>query len=63
VIPPYDAVLLLSPKRADDAALRAALKPLTDAINIGVMRAANLRANQGESAEQVARWLAERLRK
>ena len=27
-IPPYDAVLLLSPRRAKDGALRAALQPL-----------------------------------
>jgi osmoprotectant transport system permease protein len=60
-IPPYDAVLLVSPKRADDAALLASLKPLINAIDIGLMREANLRANQGESPEQVARWMAERL--
>jgi osmoprotectant transport system permease protein len=63
VIPPYDAVLLVSPKRADDAALLTALKPLIDAIDVALMREANLRANQGESPEQVARWMAERLRK
>ena len=27
-IPPYDAIVLLSPRRADDQALRAALQPL-----------------------------------
>ena len=62
-VPPYDAVLLFSPKRADDAALLNALKPLSDAIDVTLMREANLRANKGESPEQVAKWMAERLRK
>jgi osmoprotectant transport system permease protein len=63
VIPPYDAVVLVSPKRASDAALSAALKPLIHAIDVTQMREANLRANRGESPEQVARWLGQRLRK
>lgn len=62
-IPPYDAVLLLSPKRADDPALIASLKPLVGSIDVVVMRDANLRTNRGESPGQVARWMAERLRK
>ena len=33
-IPPYDAIVLLAPKRADDAALRAALQPLLGRIDI-----------------------------
>jgi osmoprotectant transport system permease protein len=59
-IPPYDAILLLSPQRADDQALQAALKPLLDRIDIASMREANLRAsgNDAESSPQaVARWL------
>ncbi len=63
VIPPYDAVLLVSPKRADDAALIAALKPLSGAIDVTLMREANLRANKGEAPEQLARWMWEQLRK
>ena len=63
VIPPYDAMLLVSPKRAGDAALLAALKPLANAIDVETMREANLRASSGEAPEQVARWLADRLRK
>lgn len=62
-IPPYDAVLLVSPKRSGDRALLAALKPLTGAIDVTLMREANLQANEGESPEQVARWMGERLRK
>src|SRR5436305_6630956 len=42
-IPPYDAIVLLSPKRADDRALRAALTPLLGHIDIPIMREANLR--------------------
>ena len=57
-IPPYDAILLLSPKRAHDEALIAALKPLIGAIPVDLMRAANLRASSGNaSAADVARWL------
>ena len=33
-IPPYDAVLLVSPQRANDDALLAALKPLVGAIDV-----------------------------
>src|ERR1700692_5089510 len=37
-LPPYDAVLLLAPKRAGDPALQAALKPLLGKIDISAMR-------------------------
>lgn len=58
-IPPYDAILLLSPRRAHDETLIAALKPLIDAIPVEAMRAANARASRGStSADEVARWLA-----
>ena len=63
-IPPYDAVLLLSPKRARDQALQAALKPLLGRIDIADMREANLRANGNDAAaspEAVARWLWEKV--
>jgi osmoprotectant transport system permease protein len=59
-IPPYDAILLLAPKRADDMALQNALKPLLGKIDIADMREANLRAsgnNADSSADAVARWL------
>ena len=57
-IPPYDAILLLSPRRAKDEKLIAVLKPLLGAIPVEVMRAANARATSGGmSAEQVAREL------
>jgi osmoprotectant transport system permease protein len=56
-IPPYDAMLLLAPKRAQDEALIAALRPLIGAIDVGMMREANLRTTSGGSAEAAARWL------
>jgi osmoprotectant transport system permease protein len=59
-IPPYDAILLVSPRRAADRALLDALKPLVGAIDVMLMRAANLRAS-GSGADAspagVARWL------
>jgi osmoprotectant transport system permease protein len=63
-IPPYDAIVLLSPRRADDQALRAALQPLLGRIDIAAMRAANLRAAGGDGAsspDAVAHWLWERI--
>ncbi|MDB5504355.1 MAG: transporter permease [Tardiphaga sp.] len=65
-IPPYDAILLLSPKRASDEKLRAALQPLLGAIDIATMREANLRAAGGDgdsSPDVVARWLWEKVGK
>src|SRR5205807_2718611 len=42
-IPPYDAIVLLAPKRAGDERLTAALQPLLGKIGISAMREANLR--------------------
>jgi osmoprotectant transport system permease protein len=57
-IPPYDAILLVSPKRANDRALIDALKPLIGAVDVAAMRAANLRAaGAGASPRDAARWL------
>ena len=41
-IPPYDAVVLISPKRAGDRRLTQALQPLIGKIDVTAMRAANL---------------------
>jgi osmoprotectant transport system permease protein len=65
-IPPYDAIVLLSPRRADDQALQAAIKPLLGKIDISDMREANLRAAGGDGAsspDAVARWLWEKIGK
>jgi osmoprotectant transport system permease protein len=58
-IPPYDAVLLISPQRINDDALISALRPLVDAIDVTMMRGANLRASGDSSASpgEAARWL------
>jgi osmoprotectant transport system permease protein len=59
-IPPYDAIVLLAPRRADDAKLEAALQALLGKIDIALMREANLRAS-GTGADSlptaVARWM------
>ncbi len=63
-IPPYDAILLISPKRAGDAKLIAALKPIIGSIDVATMRAANARASNGsETPDTVARWLAGEIEK
>jgi osmoprotectant transport system permease protein len=65
-IPPYDAILLMAPKRASDQALREALSPLIGRIDIAAMREANLRAaggNSDASADAVARWLWDKTKK
>jgi osmoprotectant transport system permease protein len=56
-IPPYDAILLAAPKRANDRALTDALSPLIGAIDVSLMREANLRATGNASPAQVAQWL------
>ena len=64
-IPSYDAVLLLSPRRADDRRLKAALQPLVGKIPVDVMRRANLsvaRDKDKATPGQAARALEGRLR-
>jgi osmoprotectant transport system permease protein len=53
-IPPYDAILLVSPARAHDAAFVESLRPLVGAIDADAMRAANRRVSDGESPAAVA---------
>jgi osmoprotectant transport system permease protein len=60
-IPAYDAVILQSPRRRDDAALRRALMPLVGAIPVERMREANymLDRDAGKaSVQEAARFLA-----
>jgi osmoprotectant transport system permease protein len=45
-LPPYDAVIMISPKRANDPRLLKALKPLVGSISVEAMRAANLSVDQ-----------------
>jgi glycine betaine/choline ABC-type transport system substrate-binding protein len=58
-IPPYDAILLIAPRRANDGAMLDALRPLIESIDVNVMRQANLRATGGGGAspKEAARWL------
>ena len=59
-IPAYDAVLLVSPRRAHDDGLRRALQPMVGAIAVDRMREANLMVDRDQdkrSPEQAARWL------
>jgi len=65
-IPPYDAIMLIAPKRASDSVLREALQPLLGRIDIAAMREANLRAAGGDGAsspDAVARWLWDKIGK
>jgi osmoprotectant transport system permease protein len=61
VILPYDAIVLLAPRRANDATLRGALTPLIGAVQIGPMREANQMVDRDDNKQtpaQAARWLA-----
>jgi osmoprotectant transport system permease protein len=63
-LPPYDAVLLLSPRRATDNRFRAALKPLVNAVPLNIMQQANLMVDQStdkKTPAQTARWLEQRI--
>jgi osmoprotectant transport system permease protein len=65
-LPPYDAVLLLGPSHAHDAALIAALKPLVGAIDLSAMQQANLmvdRDTDKRTPAQAARWLDARIKR
>jgi osmoprotectant transport system permease protein len=59
-LPPYDAVILISPKRAGDERLLAALKPLVGSISVEAMRAANYSVDRDQgkaSPAEAARTL------
>jgi osmoprotectant transport system permease protein len=58
-IPPYDAVILVAPKRANDQRLLNALRPLVNSITVEQMRTANYAVDgKGETAAQAAQSLA-----
>jgi osmoprotectant transport system permease protein len=63
-IPPYDAVVLISPKRAHDKRLIAALQPLIGKISVAAMQAANYsvdRDQQKASPAEAAKALDQQL--
>lgn len=62
VLPPYDAVILLSPEAAARPGLSAALAPLVGAIDADAMREANRQVDlDRQTPAQAALWLDERL--
>ena len=63
-LPPYDAVLLVSPKRAADPRFIAALKPLVGKVSLPLMQRANLMVDRDKrTPEDVARWLERQIQK
>jgi osmoprotectant transport system permease protein len=63
-IPGYDAILMLAPGRAEDAALVAAVRPLIGAIPVQAMREANWMVDRDadkRSPDAAAAWLDEQL--
>jgi osmoprotectant transport system permease protein len=62
-LPPYDAVLLVSPRRAHDTVFLAALKPLLGKISLDRMQHANLLVDQEkQTPERAAEWLQRQIR-
>jgi osmoprotectant transport system permease protein len=62
-LPPYDAVLLLSPGRSDDTAFRRALRPLLGAIDDETMRRANMLVDEEKvSTATAVAFIEEQLR-
>ena len=64
-IPPYDAVILVSPKAAADRRLVEVLRPLVGAVPVEAMRAANYsvdrdtgKSSPGEAARALERAIA-----
>jgi osmoprotectant transport system permease protein len=65
VILPYDAIVLLAPRRTADAELRNALLPLIDAVPLELMREANLMVDRDDgklTPAAAAEWLENRLK-
>ena len=59
-IPPYDAIVLISPRRSHDAVMRAALTPLVGAIPVSRMQRANElvdREQDKKTPAAAAQWL------
>ena len=63
-IPGYDAILLVSPRRAGDARFTAALRPLIGAIPVSAMREANYMVDRDAdkaTPQAAATWLADKI--
>ncbi|MCG8418504.1 MAG: ABC transporter permease/substrate-binding protein [Proteobacteria bacterium] len=65
VIPPYDAVVLVSKRAANEPKVINALQPLIQAIPVELMRQANLMVDRDEdkkTAREAAEWLRSRIK-
>ncbi len=63
-LPPYDAILLVAPGRAQDDAFLTALRPLIGAIDLKTMQQANFMVDRNDdkrTPQQAARWLAKKI--
>lgn len=62
-LPSYDALLMLSPRIADDEGVIAALEPLLGAISVEAMREANLAVDREDAQKQTPKAAAAELAK
>ena len=65
-LPSYDAIVLVSPRMADNAGLVEALQPLLGAVDVQTMRQANYAVDREEdkwSPAQAAAWLLRAIRR
>jgi osmoprotectant transport system permease protein len=65
-LPPYDAIVLVAPKRVQDEKFIATLKPLIGMINVDLIREASLLADRAENKQTpagAARWLKQKIEK
>ena len=63
-LPSYDAIVLVSPRMADNPALAEALQPLLGAIDVATMRQANYAVDRNADKwppERAAQWLLEQI--
>ncbi|WP_073975624.1 ABC transporter permease/substrate-binding protein [Erythrobacter donghaensis] len=60
-LPSYDALLLLSPRIADDPGIAAALQPLLGAISVEAMREANFAVDREDAGKLTPKQAAEML--
>jgi osmoprotectant transport system permease protein len=62
-LPSYDALLMLSPRIADDAGVAKALEPLLGAISVEAMREANLAVDREDEKKLTPKQAAAALAK
>ncbi|MFB0612167.1 ABC transporter permease/substrate-binding protein [Aurantiacibacter poecillastricola] len=63
-LPSYDAIVLISPRLADNAQLLEALEPLVGAVDVATMRQANYAVDREEDKwppQRAARWLLDQI--